>query len=175
MKSRYKFRTFKQRGEWVELKFMAAAAEHGLLVLKPWGDSSAYDVGLDQTSGPQHRLVRVQVKSTSCRTQFGYLCQFKPGPGSRQYTLKQLDFFAAYVIPEDVWYLIPAAILLRHKQKAITLCPIQPRHPDRYRFEIYKEAWHLLSPPARRSPLFFVRKCKVSPSRMRCYNQKLRS
>jgi PD-(D/E)XK endonuclease len=140
MKSCPRFRTFKQRGEWVELKFMGKAAEHGLQVLKPWGDSSAYDVALD----PGRGLVRVQVKSTVCRTQFGYLCQFKPGPNCRRYTLGQLDFFAAYIIPEDVWYLIPAGVLLRRRQNAVTLSPINPRHPERYRYECYKEAWSLL-------------------------------
>src|SRR5207302_2404681 len=48
---------------------------------------------------------------------------------------KQLDFFAAYVIPEDVWYLIPAPVLLRgrRQKKAFTLLPVKPRHPDRYK------------------------------------------
>ena len=36
-------RQFKLRGEWVELLFMARAAEHGLRVMKPRGDSSRYD------------------------------------------------------------------------------------------------------------------------------------
>ena len=68
------FRTFKERGEWVELVFMAMAVRLGFRVSKPWGDSSAYDVGIE--SG--ERILRVQVKSTDCRTQYGYLCQFKP-------------------------------------------------------------------------------------------------
>ena len=42
-----KFKSFKQRGEWVELRFMAAAAERGFHVLKPWGDTRPYDVGID--------------------------------------------------------------------------------------------------------------------------------
>ena len=29
----------KRRGEWVELRFMAAAAENDLNVTRPWGDS----------------------------------------------------------------------------------------------------------------------------------------
>jgi hypothetical protein len=44
-----KFKSFKQRGEWVELRFMAAAAERGFHVLKPWGDTRPYDVGIDHT------------------------------------------------------------------------------------------------------------------------------
>jgi hypothetical protein len=137
------FRTFKERGEWVELQFMAGAVRNGFKVSKPWGDSSAYDVGIE--SG--ERILRVQVKSTDCHTQYGYLCQFKPNARSRPYTMKQVDFFAAYVIPEDVWYLIPAAVLLLGKpKKALTLLPEKPRHPERYRYEGYRGAWGLLLP-----------------------------
>jgi hypothetical protein len=127
------FRTFKERGEWVELRFMTQAIEHGFKVPRPWGDSSAYDVGVESRS----RVLKVQVKSTDCRTEFGYLCQFKPGPGTEPYTPEQVDFFAAYVIPRDVWYLIPAMVLLGGQQKkALTLLPSKPRHPDRYRYEL---------------------------------------
>ena len=102
------FRTFKERGEWVELRFMAEALRHGFKVLKPWGDSSPFDVALHFGS----RIIRVQVKSTSCRVGTGYFCQFKPNYLGPPYTLKQLDFFAAYVIMQDTWYLIPARVLL---------------------------------------------------------------
>ena len=137
------FRTFKEGGEWVELQFMARAVRKGFKVSKPWGDSSAYDVGVE--SG--ERILRVQVKSTDFRTEYGYLCQFKPNAHSKPYTLKQIDFFAAYVIPEDVWYLIPAAVLLRgRRKKAVTLLPAKPRHPERYKCEGYREAWGLLLP-----------------------------
>ena len=50
------FKTFKERGEWVELQFMAAAASHGYRVLKPWGDSLEYDVAIEHGGD----LVRVQ-------------------------------------------------------------------------------------------------------------------
>jgi hypothetical protein len=137
------FKTFKERGEWVELVFMAMAVRLGFKVSKPWGDSSAYDVGIE--SGV--RILRVQVKSTDCRTQYGFLCQFKPNAHSKPYTLTQVDFFAAYVIPEDVWYLIPAAVLLKGRQKkALTLLPTKPLHPERYQYEGYREAWGLLLP-----------------------------
>jgi hypothetical protein len=137
------FQDFKERGEWVELRFMTQAIERGFKVSRPWGDSSAYDVGIESGS----RVLKVQVKSTDCRTGFGYLCQFKPGPGTQPYTLEQIDFFAAYVIPRDVWYLIPAMVLLGGAQKkALTLLPSKPRHPDRYKYECYREAWTLLGP-----------------------------
>jgi hypothetical protein len=137
------FNTFKERGEWVELQFMAAAVRKGFKVSKPWGDSSAYDVGVE--SG--ERILRVQVKSTDCRTEYGYLCQFKPGPGSKPYTLKKIDYFAAYVIPKDVWYVIPAKVLLGGEGKlALTLLPENPKSPERYAHECYREAWELLLP-----------------------------
>jgi hypothetical protein len=89
-----KFKSFKQRGEWVELRFMAA--ERGLHVLKPWGDTRPYDIGIDHSPN----FLRIQVKSTTCRTGTGYFCQFKPHYLKKQdYTLAQLDLFAAYVIP----------------------------------------------------------------------------
>ncbi len=34
------FKTYKQRGEWVELLFMTRAAKRGYVVSKPWGDSA---------------------------------------------------------------------------------------------------------------------------------------
>jgi len=80
------------------------------------------------------------------------LCQFKPNAHSKPYTLKQVDFFAAYVIPEDVWYLIPAAVLLGGKQKkAVTILPEKPKHPERYKCERYREAWGLLLPPEKKN------------------------
>jgi hypothetical protein len=74
MKGSGQFSTFKQRGEWVELLFMAAAASHGYHILQPWGDSLAYDVAIEHAGG----LLRVQVKSSSYRRPSGYYCEFKP-------------------------------------------------------------------------------------------------
>jgi len=45
------------------------------------------------------------------RKSTGYLCHLRSGP-QRPYTLHNIDFFAAYVIPKDVWYLIPARVVL---------------------------------------------------------------
>ena len=137
------FKTFKERGEWLELCFMARAIEHGYKVSKPWGDSAAYDVGVSHASD----ILRVQVKSTTVRTGTGYFCQFKPHFLKKQdYTLQQVDLFAAYVIPQDVWYLIPAAIILGPQRKTgLMLYPMVPLKKDRYKYEGYKEAWTLLS------------------------------
>jgi len=137
------FKTYKERGEWVELLFMAAAASHGCHVLKPWGDSLEYDVAVEHSGG----LLRVQVKSSSARNGTGYLCQFRRNyTADEPYTLDDLDLFAMYVIPENAWYLIPASVILTPPRKvAVTLCPVTARRKDRYRYEHYREAWDLLS------------------------------
>jgi hypothetical protein len=137
------FKTFKERGEWVELRFMADALRHGYKVLKPWGDSSPFDVAVYFGT----RIVRVQVKSTSCRVGTGYFCQFKPNYLGPPYTLEQLDFFAAYVIMQDAWYFIPARVLLgRDRKQGLMLFPMQPLKKNRYRYESYRDVWPLLTP-----------------------------
>src|SRR5450755_2954805 len=100
--------TLKERGEWVELQFMAGAAARGYRVLKPWGDSLAYDVGIDLGA----RFLRVQVKSTGCRKNTGYYCQLRGGGCATGYDLERVDLFALYVVPTNVWYLIPAVVIV---------------------------------------------------------------
>jgi hypothetical protein len=134
------FKTFKERGEWVELQFMAGALRKGFKVSKPWGDSSSYDVGVEHGS----RHLRVQVKSTSYRLGNGYLCGFKPNQRRKRYARHKVDFFAAYVVPENVWYVIPATVVLKTKSSDLMLCPVQPMRRNCYKYEGYREAWQLL-------------------------------
>jgi hypothetical protein len=80
------FTHFKQQGEWAELLFMARAAEYGLAIARPWGDSAPYDVAIVATNAHSHRpdLLRVQVKSTQCqrrpRIQMSRRLQRRPLP-----------------------------------------------------------------------------------------------
>ncbi|HET7893816.1 MAG TPA: group I intron-associated PD-(D/E)XK endonuclease [Candidatus Sulfotelmatobacter sp.] len=142
-----RFPTPKQRGEWVELQFMAAAALHGYHVLKPWGDSLEYDVAIENGCN----LTRVQVKSTAARNGTGYFCQFHRNYLAKEsYSLRELDLFAAYVIPENVWYMIPAIVILTPTIKvAATLFPVTTLKKNRYRYEHYREAWDLLGKTSR--------------------------
>jgi len=136
------FKSFKQRGEGVELRFMAAAAERGFCVLKALGETRPYDIGIDH--GPNFPARAGQIHHLPHGT--GYFCQFKPHYLKKQdYTLAQLDLFAAYVIPVATWYIIPAALLLGAERKTgIMLYPVEPLKKDRYSYEAYKEAWPLL-------------------------------
>jgi hypothetical protein len=139
----FKFlKTFKERGEWVELRFMAEAMRRGYKVLKPWGDSQPFDVAINFGS----RIVRVQVKSTTLRVGTGYRCDFERNRRSSPDTLRQVDFFAACIVPEDAWYLIPARVLVNgdHLKKGPMLCPVRPVEKYRYLYEGYREAWGLL-------------------------------
>ena len=125
----------KLRGEWAELVFMERAKELGFGVLFPWGESSRYDVGLEW----EGRYVRVQVKSTIYKIGNAYVCNTRPDNDDRPYTMEQIDYLAAYVIPENVWYIVPARVATRLKGN-IWLSP----HKKGHKYEQFKEAWELL-------------------------------
>jgi hypothetical protein len=123
----------KRRGEWAELRFMAEAAQRGLSVSKPWGDSERYDVGVEHNGEYQ----RVQVKSVSWHKGLSYRC----GIGcSRAYKSSEIDFFAIFIVPEELWYIVPVQAALATGNR--TLCITPSRKENRY--EVYREAWGLL-------------------------------
>lgn len=123
----------KRRGEWAEMRFMARAAEHGLTVTKPWGDSCRYDFVVEC----EGCFLRIQVKSTVTRKNRVYPCMLRGA--TALYTKDDFDFLAAYIIPLDVWYVIPAAVAITGRQK-VHLSPESPKS----KYELYREAWHLL-------------------------------
>ena len=86
------------------------------------------------------RLIRVQVKSTLHRWRepsYNYVVDLRHTSGQR-YAQSEFDFLAMYVIPRDVWYIIPTAVAAR--RIAIHVCPGNKRN----QYERYREAWHLL-------------------------------
>jgi len=123
----------KRRGEWAELRFMAEAAQRGLSVSKPWGDSERYDVGIEHNGQYQ----RVQVKSVMCHKGLSYRC----GIGcSRAYKSSEIDFFAIFIVPEELWYIVPVQVALGTGNRTVCLTPSRKRN----RYEVYRDAWHLL-------------------------------
>jgi hypothetical protein len=133
----------KRRGEWAELQFIAAAAKHGLQVFHPWGDSASYDAVIE-THG---RFVRVQVKSTSYRRPEGcYKCNVRPARG--RYKRGDFDFLAAYVVPLDIWYIIPSKRIVVPKKSAILLYTTHPNS----RWAQYQENWDQLRNHRRPKP-----------------------
>ena len=129
-----KMKDKKVRGEWAEMKFMTCAAEHGLCVSKPWGDSNSYDFVVGR---PVH-FVAVQVKCTVFNTAngVGYICS--TCSSHKQYRRGAFDFAAAYLVCEDVWYIIPEKEI--RGLKSISLCTVG----GEAKYEEYREAWGLL-------------------------------
>jgi PD-(D/E)XK nuclease superfamily protein len=122
----------KAREEWGESVFMVRAVEHGLPVSRPWGESNSFDFVV----GKPGRFVSVQVKSTTVKNGGGYLCSVRQN--AAKYARGAFDFLAAYVIQEDVWYIIPAKKVAG--MGYVTLCS----NSGEANFEEYREAWHLL-------------------------------
>jgi hypothetical protein len=81
----------------------------------------------------------VQVKSASARWRNVYSVAATTGAAKRPYRRAEVDVLAAYVVPEDAWYLIPVGAIW--PRKTIRLSPHQR---SRRKFETYREAWHLL-------------------------------
>jgi hypothetical protein len=123
----------KLRGQWAELRFMARAAEHGLSINKPWGDNSRYDFALEHAG----KFPRMQVKSTTCRVGRSYICNLR-ATGNHFYTEREIDFVAAYIVPKNIWYILPFDVVA--KTCSVILSP----HLKVSKHGIYQEAWHLL-------------------------------
>jgi hypothetical protein len=128
----------KRRGELSELAFFYKAAGLGFGVAKPWGDSERYDFILD--SG--QRLWRVQVKS-GCHHHNRYY-DLHATCGNHEnafYTSEEIDIFVAYLVPIDVWYVIPVDKI---KKKSLLFFPYGGARCSHY--EQYREAWSLMAP-----------------------------
>ena len=132
----------KRRGEIAEAAFLNRAIRLGLAVAQPWGDSERYDFIVNTGS----RFWRVQVKSSSQRSHGKYGYSFKSYSQGREnqrelYTEDQIDILAAYIVPEDVWFILPIEIL--QSRLNFSLYPdnrgIGPI-PDSYR-----EAWSVFT------------------------------
>jgi len=128
------FRTCKEQGEWAELCFMARARQLGLNVVKPYGDSARYDVGIENGG----RLLRVQIKSTTFVRGRTYTCNLV-GPKHEAYEEGVLDFYAVYLVPVDLWYILPHEAA-RKTSVSFQFTPTREGH----KYEKYLEAWHLL-------------------------------
>lgn len=130
----------KLRGEWSEAVFLACASQNDVPVAVPWGDVRSFDAVV----GVPGNFKGVQIKCTVfvLPNGEGYKCcvcsHNKPyPPGS-------FDFLAAYVVPEDVWYIIPEKEV--RGMKCISLCT----QANYGKYEKYREAWHLLKGPKKR-------------------------
>jgi len=130
--------TCKAKGELGELAFVHKAASLGFGVAKPHGENEPYDFILD--SGK--RLWRVQVKSIFSLFRDGYRTV---GQRSNHdiYKIDEIDFFVAYIVPRDIWYVIPSSHL--PASRALAFYPSGCKRGGGH-FECWREAWHLMAP-----------------------------
>ncbi len=135
---RPRLRNRKAKGEWAELVFMAKALTLGLTVCRPYGDNDPFDFLVFR---PGQKISRVQVKS-SWSIHHGMYTVNTHACNNRRYRPSEVDFIVVYVVPLDVWYIIPVRRLFKPR---IYLSP-HLRH-SRSCFERYREAWHLLQVP----------------------------
>ena len=118
-----------------------ASQGDGLRAGEALGESSRYDVGVEW----EGRYMRVQVKSTIYKVGHAYVCNTRPDNDYRPYTVRQIDFLAAYVIPSNVRYIVPARVATKLKGN-IWLSP----HKKGHKYERFMEAWELLKGPVGR-------------------------
>ena len=127
----------KRTGELAEAAFVVKAASLGFAVSKPWGDSERYDFILDAG----HRTWRVQIKCTESTSNGGYQVQSTYTDRKRKghYTADDIDVLVAYILPLDLWYVVPA-----HALPASASLRFYPEgNCTRPRFEQYREAWDI--------------------------------
>jgi hypothetical protein len=125
--------TRKWAGEQAEAAFLNKAVSLGLSVSKPWGDSERYDFVVDAG----RRMLRVQVKSTQYvfPERFGFVINM--ACRAALYTEEDIDFVAAYIVPPNLWYIIPVKACLDRSNLLF-----YPKSKNlRGRYEKYREAW----------------------------------
>ena len=121
----------KQKGDIGEIAFMLRASEEGLKVSTPFGEH-AYDFIVDQNS----RFIRIQVKSNFAGEVPGRAgFQFVIGRPHQSYEFDDVDYFALYIAPPKIFYLIPSHAIC--DKKSFRLYPDN----DESRFYSFKERW----------------------------------
>ena len=128
----------KRRGSQYAAAFVTQALKRGLDILEPYGDYMPYDVMVQNADG---RIQRVQVKGTGTRIKGkpGYKVIAAHGNTTKvPLNPDEVDVLAAYVEPEDVWYLIP----LRKIDGGVSVY-LNPHSKVNGKYEVWREAWNV--------------------------------
>ena len=128
----------KRRGSQYEAAFVTQALKRGLDILEPYGDYMPYDLMVQNVD---KRIQRVQVKGTSSqiKNKPGYKVIAASGNATKTpINPEDVDVLAAYVEPEDVWYLIPVVKLTGNVSVYLN-----PNTKLNGRYEVWKEAWNV--------------------------------
>jgi hypothetical protein len=128
-------------GEIGEVAFLHKAMTVGLVVAKPYGHINRFDFIVEARG----HLWRVQVKAGGSQ-RFGLYAlstRCHRGGLSVSYSVSEVDFLAAYIVPEDSWVILPAVVTANHE--TLMIRPKGYVHGDPY--AEYREAWHLFWEP----------------------------
>ena len=128
----------KRRGSQYEAAFATQALKRGLDILEPYGDYMPYDLMVQNGDG---RILRVQVKGTGnqIKNKPGYKVIAATGNATKTpINPDEVDVLAAYVEPEDTWYVIPVV-----KLKGNVSVYLNPNTKRNGRYEVWKEAWNV--------------------------------
>ena len=141
--------TRKRRGEAAEAAFLARATHLGFSVCIPWGDSDRYDSVVELDRG----FLRVQVKSAALYAETRYRVK-TTGANGKVYTSKEIDFFVGYIVPENIWYIIPIQAIGRRKGHPLLSPhpPPVPRHVRKIPRSLVPPRFPPKRPPPQRPP-----------------------
>jgi hypothetical protein len=148
----------KRLGEASEAAFVARAHGFNFPVGRLWGDSDASDTVV----GFGRMYWRVQVKCAQSCVDGKY--KVKAGGLNYSYTKEDIDFLAAHIVPENIWYIIPVEAF----QGKRMLC-FRPDGRGERKYEKYREAWCLLAcAPDRRGRRDIPQECRCAELPVRC-------
>lgn len=125
----------KTLGSVAELKFQYEALRRGLQVSVPITDNLKYDVIIANDRG---KVFRVQIKSCQ-NVEKKHLQNYRfntssGATGKLKYSVEDVDIFALYIFPLDLFYFIPI--------KQITGISTRVNPADKnHRYEIYRDFW----------------------------------
>jgi len=130
-----------KEGERGELAFLSKASNLGFALSLPYGHMQRYDFVVDCGKN----IWRVQVKTTTHMLNGLYLVgmHHRAKRRARSYTKSEIDFVAAYILPEKTWYILPVREVTEHRQLLFRPKGYARRDP----YAHYREAWHLLRKP----------------------------
>jgi len=134
----------KHIGDIGELEFILGCKKRGYIALLPYSSICPYDVAIDNSV----QTLKIQVKTcNSLLLKRGveqpnrYKATIAKGNNSKTlYTPSEVNFFAIYIMPEHLFYIIP-----QHEITAIS----NRFYTDKkdHKFSKYLEAWDLLKGP----------------------------
>ena len=133
-KSPIRFQSQKAQGAWAELVFLSRAAALDFTVSTPYGDKAPYDAVVEKKGN----VALVQIKSVTVRNGSRFQIRTWMRRDERPYRPDEADFYALYIVPLDLWYIVPVSYV------ATTNLYLRPEGPPLNHIEQFREAWHLL-------------------------------